>query len=62
MSTYCTAVLDDCVLETRAALRPQLLAIGATEDHGFLQEPTVLVSVGHNVLAVERDVLMRLFG
>lgn len=60
--THRAAVLCDSVPEAGVALRPQLLAVGASEDQSFLQTAALLVFVGHGVPAVVRDVLVRLFG
>lgn len=60
--TYRAAVLDDGVPEAGVALRSQLLAVGASEDQGFLQAATLPISVSNAVPAVVRDVLVRLFG
>lgn len=59
--THRAAVLEDGVVEPGVALRSQLLAIGASEDQGFLQA-THLVLVGHAVPAVKGDILVRLLG
>lgn len=57
--THRAAILGDGVAEPGVALRSQLLAVGASEDQGFLQT-THLVFVGHTVPAVEGDALVRL--
>lgn len=43
-------------------MRPQLLAVGASEDQGFLQTAALLVFVRHAVPAVVGDALVRLSG
>lgn len=60
--TYRAAVLDDGVSEAVVALRPQLLAIVASEDQSFLQAVALAVFVSHAVPAVVGNVLVRLFG
>lgn len=59
--THRAAVLEDGVAEPGVALRSQFLAVGASEDHGFLQVAH-LIFVGHAVPAVEGDALVRLLG
>lgn len=61
VATHRAAVLEDGVAEPGVALRSQLLAVGASEDQGFLQAAH-LIFVGHAVPAVEGDVLVRLLG
>ena len=56
------AVLGDGVSEADVSLRPQLLAVGASEDQSFLQVGGLLVFVRHAVPAVVGDALVRLFG
>lgn len=58
MKTYRAAVLDDGVPQAGVAQGSQLLAVGAFQDQGFLQEAGLLVPVRHAVPAVVRDALV----
>lgn len=60
--THRAAVLEDGVPEAGVALRPQLLAVGPSQDQGLHEGAALLVFVCHAVPAVVRDALVRLLG
>lgn len=60
--THRAAVLQDAVPEPGVALRPQLLAVGPSEDQGLHEAAALPILVSHAVPAVERDGLVRLLG
>ena len=60
--TYRTSVFQDSVSEAVVTLSPDVLSVGTLEDECFLQVATLFIFVGHAILAVEGDILDRLFG
>lgn len=62
LNTHRAAVVDDCVGEAAVALAPQLDLVGALEEQGLLEVASLLVHVGHAVLAVVGNVLGGLGG
>ena len=60
--THRAAVVDHAVGEAAVALGPDLDLVGALEEQGLLEVASLLVHVGHAVLAVVGDVLGALGG
>lgn len=60
--THRAAVVDHAVGEAAVALGPDLDLVGALEEQGLLEVASLLVHVGHAVLAVVGDVLGSLSG
>lgn len=60
--THRAAVVGDAVSKAAVALGPDLDLVGALEEQGLLEVASLLVHVGHTVLAVVGDVLGGLSG
>ena len=60
--THRATIVGDAVGEAAVALGPDLDLVGALEEQGLLEVASLLVHVGHAVLAVVGDVLGGLGG